>query len=460
MEGSLHPSQLGWLPLTKLTSFKRMQTFLQPEPAGLGSVDAIANALQASSEVVECRKFGADGEDGAGWFVRRKAELKRAEDSMVRSLYVKGFPIAALSETPTDEEKAAVKASEDKLQLELEAWLRGLQVGTVKSVRMRRDTKGPVVNGKPTVVKGRGKFKGSIFVEFADKAAVDAFLALDLKPTFNGAELESMTKSAYVEMKRLIYAPDSKPIAGPSAVPRNPRSNSAKPFNAWAEHLVGPHGVPAAPAAAGADGAAAGKDSRKRKADDGVQEREVLFDGVRFTARKLESGDIEIVDEATVGTKDGEWTNKVLRFNVGSKAAGGAQEDGEHFNFAELKKRCTPLARPGFFSLLGESNRPIAALPEDKDKMAQDRPSEFPVKLTAPPTIGSAADAAAAAPKTTDDRQTSYPAKGQASFRDTITDELLDKLKADVGTFEGRSVEWVRVSRKLSSSSAPLETVC
>ena len=442
-EGSIHPFHLGWFPLARLTSFKRMQPHLAAPPAGLGSIDAVAAAL-SSSALVEAHKFGAEGEEGAGWYVRRKSDLKRPEDAMDRSVYAKGFPTFEVAENPTPEQRAEVKAKEDQLQIELEAFFRGLAVGAVKAVRMRRDTKGPVVNGKPTLVKGRGKFKGSVFVEFAQTDSVAAFLALEPKPAFNGAELELMSKAAYVEMKRLIYAPDSAPVAGPSAVPRNPHAKNARPFNAWAEKLVGARGFPKKvdvpePRTNGKE-----LNSKKRKADDdgAEQTREVLFDGVRFTARKLASGEVEIVDEATVGTEAGKWTNKVLKFVIQSNAADGAKQDGAHVNFGDLKKLCFPIVKPGFFSLLDKPAGPAAGeAPEAAPK------SEFPVKLTAPPTIGSAAAApAAVAAPATDARQQAYPARGQAAFRDEVTDEILAKIQADIASFDGRSVEWVRVS--------------
>lgn len=431
-----------------------MQPHLAAPPAGLGSVDAVAAALDKSS-LVEAKKFGAEGEEGAGWYVRRTSELKRPEDAMDRSVYAKGFPTFELAEAPTAEQRTEVKQKEDQLQIELEAWARGLNVGDVKAVRMRRDTKGPVINGKPTLVKGRGKFKGSVFVEFAQVDSVPAFLALDPKPTFNGAELEVMSKAAYVEMKRLIYAPDSAPIAGAAAVPRNPHSKNARPFNAWAEKLVGPRGFPRKVDLPEPRTNSNGKDAnlKKRKADGEAgeeQSREILFDGVRFTARKTAAGEVEIVDEANVGTEAGKWTNKVLKFTINSKAPDGAREEGAPVNFGDLKKMCFPIVKPGFFSLL--DHKPAAEVQAEPEAPK----SEFPVKLTAPPTIGSAADAPAPATvaPTSDSRSQAYPARGQAAFRDEVTDEILAKIKSDIGSFEGRTIEWVRVSRKCLSSSA------
>lgn len=148
---------LGWLPLEKLASFKRMQPYLEAPPAGLGSVDAIADVVKQSN-LVEVHKFGQEGETGAGWYVRRKTNLSKPEDAMQRSVYVKGFP-ATEKNGETDEERKEIKAKEDELQKRLESWARDLNVGKVLSVRMRREDR-PGVDGKPPI-KGKGKFKVS-----------------------------------------------------------------------------------------------------------------------------------------------------------------------------------------------------------------------------------------------------------------------------------------------------------
>ncbi|BGP54483.1 hypothetical protein JCM8202_001563 [Rhodotorula sphaerocarpa] len=444
---------LGWLPLEKLASFKRMQPYLEAPPAGFGSVDAIAEVIKPSS-LIEVHKFGTDGETGAGWYVRRKSALSKPEDAMQRSVYVKGFP-ATEKDGETDEERKEVKAKEDELQKRLEAWARELGVGKVLSLRMRREDK-PGIEGKPPL-KGKGKFKGSVFIEFAEKESVDKFLALDPKPTFEGAELEIKTKLDYVEEKRKLYAPDSAPITGASkdAIPKNPYSRSSKPFNAWAEKLVGEDGFPVKPSAV----AAARANGKKRGAeDDGeAEEREIMYDGVRFKARRTggKDGKVEIVDEATVGQGEGGWsTGKVLRFTIAKKdgsTSADAKEDGGKFDFASLKKRLEPVAKPAFVQLLDE--RTIAPLPSgDKDSAMKDAKSEFPARLNAPPEIKSAAEvksdaaAPAAEASTSSSGAQQYPARGQASFKEALTDDMLEKLKSEVSEIDGRKVEWVRVS--------------
>lgn len=145
---------LGWLPLDKLASFKRMQPYLEAPPTGLGSVDAIAEVVKGSS-LVEVHKFGADGETGAGWYVRRKSPLTKPADAMERSVYAKGFP-ATEKDGETDEEREKIRAGELDLQKKLEQWARDLDVGKVLSLRMRREDK--ITEGK-NPLKGKGKFK-------------------------------------------------------------------------------------------------------------------------------------------------------------------------------------------------------------------------------------------------------------------------------------------------------------
>lgn len=135
-----------------------MAPYLEAPPTGLGGIDEVAKALEASTEV-EARKFGEEGQEGAGWYVRKSAELARPVDVLDRSIYVKGFPV----EEPKDdseEAKRAVREKELDLQKRLENWARSLNAGKVLSLRMRREDKAPVGDRKSTV-KGGGKFKVS-----------------------------------------------------------------------------------------------------------------------------------------------------------------------------------------------------------------------------------------------------------------------------------------------------------
>ena len=78
--------------------------------------------------------------------------------------------------------------------------------------------------------------------------------------------------------------------------------------------------------------------------------------------------------------------------------------------------------------------------------------SEFPTRLNAPPEIKSSADVKkddapeASTSSASGSGAQQYPARGQASFKEVVTDETFDKLKSEVGEIDGRKVEWVRVS--------------
>lgn len=147
----------GWVPISTIASFSRMKKF-RP-------VSAVVDALRQSKELLEVSE---DGES-----VRRKLPLvepkkEEIEAARARSIYAKGFP---------DESKG--------LQIELEKYFEGY--APVKEVRMRRtDDK---------------KFKNSVFVEFSSVEDAKKFLEADPKPTYNGTELLTMSKNAYIEMK-------------------------------------------------------------------------------------------------------------------------------------------------------------------------------------------------------------------------------------------------------------------
>lgn len=237
-------------------------------------------------------------------------------------------------------------------------------------------------------------------------------------------------RTTYVEEKRLIYAPNSKAETAKPAPPK-----SVRPFNAWAEKLVGAQGFPAAPGAISARSGDKGDKGNKRKADDSVvEERDILFDGVKFTARKT-GPLVEIVDRDTIGLGEGGWpVGKVLRFTVSKKdgtadmGAGAETEQGEYFNFTAVKLALLPICKPAFVSLLPAA-RPIAALPTGTTSMAVDTPAA-PV---APVVVDSS-------------NPQEYPTLGQVSFREVVTEEILAKLRADVGVWEGRTLTWVRAS--------------
>ncbi|KAI9754829.1 MAG: hypothetical protein M1815_005400 [Lichina confinis] len=147
-----------------LHSFKRMRRF-QP-------FEAVVAALKESKmlEVIDDES------------VRRKVPLtkeamgttakegkKIIEDkTLPRSVYAKGFG----DETPTT-------------QFEIEAFF--AQYGPTNALRLRRTT--------------TGLFKSSVFVEFSNEEAQQAFLALEPKPKWKGNDLLIKSKNDYVQGK-------------------------------------------------------------------------------------------------------------------------------------------------------------------------------------------------------------------------------------------------------------------
>ena len=143
------------VPLSDICSFKRMRRF-QP-------YSAVVAALKNSKQVV------VEGEEGKET-VRRKqpydpSKRQRVED---RSIYAKGFG---------DEEPST--------QFDIEAFF--AQYGTFNSVRLRRYTD--------------KSFKGSVFVEWADKETAEKFLALDPAPKWRDHPLLIMSKLEYMAQK-------------------------------------------------------------------------------------------------------------------------------------------------------------------------------------------------------------------------------------------------------------------
>jgi len=145
------------VPLAEVAKFGRMKRF-QP-------YEAIVEALKTSKTIE------LSGEPGKE-IIKRKvplvlnqgSELGRAKEA--RSIYAKGFG---------DEEATT--------QFDIEAFF--AEYGPTNAVRLRRDDETKA-------------FKGSVFVEFETEELAKNFLALDPKPKWKDAELEIISKGAYV----------------------------------------------------------------------------------------------------------------------------------------------------------------------------------------------------------------------------------------------------------------------
>lgn len=126
--------------------------------------EAVVAALKESKKLV------VSGEEGKESIARREPfdPAKTQDDLETRSVYAKGF----------GEEKPST-------QFDIEALFARFNV--VKSVRLRRTP--------------MGEFKGSVFVEFETPEQVEAFLALDPKPEWQGQPLEIRSKASYVQEK-------------------------------------------------------------------------------------------------------------------------------------------------------------------------------------------------------------------------------------------------------------------
>ncbi|CCG83011.1 Lupus La protein [Taphrina deformans PYCC 5710] len=169
----------GWADLRSVANFKRMRRF-QP-------YTAVVEAMRTSTEL---------DVDESGEKIRRKTELKpftATNGPVARSVYVKNLP----EETKT-------------MQVDLEKYFE--QYGKVKVVRLRRTDE--------------GLFKGSVFVEFSTLEEKDSFLqkgTAEEKLKYDDAELEVMSKKAYLDMKEQQYGG------------KFPQNNSKRSFNAFAK---------------------------------------------------------------------------------------------------------------------------------------------------------------------------------------------------------------------------------
>ncbi|KAK7958245.1 La protein-like protein [Apiospora saccharicola] len=163
------------IPLTTITSFKRMRRF-QPQ-------SAVITALKESNFIV------IEGEEGNETIRRQKAwDPTKTTKLEERSVYVKGFG----NEIPST-------------QFDIEAFF--TQYGEIHSVRLRRGDD--------------GGFKGSVFVEWADQETAEKFMALDPKPTWKEHDLLIMWKAEYTRQKNEAIR-DGK---------IQPKNNHGKPFH-------------------------------------------------------------------------------------------------------------------------------------------------------------------------------------------------------------------------------------
>lgn len=146
--------------LSLLCSFSRMRRF---KP-----YSAVVEALKASKHLIV---EGSEGEET----IRRKQPYIEADDKQrevdERSTYVKGF----------GEEQSST-------QFDVEAFF--TQFGEFKSIRLRR-----------TSPAEKSIFKGSVFVEWADKETADKFLALEPKPLWKEHPMKFLSKVEYKKLK-------------------------------------------------------------------------------------------------------------------------------------------------------------------------------------------------------------------------------------------------------------------
>lgn len=177
------PMGTGWIPLSTILSFKRMQEITSHSSRSATICEfAIVNALRAS--------YPSSDKDGLlevsenGELIRRKKELVPPSQTgqIDRSVYVKGFPEESEEDSKRGGGRGGKNYSFSPLQKQLESWFESLGCGRVNAVRMRRDE--------------QKKFKQSVFVEFATVESAKSFLELDPKPTYPDQEkpVETMAK--------------------------------------------------------------------------------------------------------------------------------------------------------------------------------------------------------------------------------------------------------------------------
>ncbi|KAI1082715.1 hypothetical protein F5B20DRAFT_481222 [Whalleya microplaca] len=186
------------VPLSLICSFSRMRRF---KP-----YSAVVDALKSSNFLVV---EGAEGEET----VRRKnpydpAKSKRHQMDE-RSSYIKGF----------GEEQTST-------QFDIEAFLSSY--GEFNSVRLRR------------VEDEKRAFKGSVFVEWADKETAERFVALKPQPTWKGYPLHILSKLEYQRQKAKEIREGRVPMKGSENFRGGRGHRGGKP-NRGSNHSRGNH---------------------------------------------------------------------------------------------------------------------------------------------------------------------------------------------------------------------------
>ncbi|ORX44006.1 La-domain-containing protein [Hesseltinella vesiculosa] len=145
----------GWIPVSSIASFKKMQTLTK-------DLDVVVAALKEGPlEFIEIN----DEKN-----VRRKEPVKDY-DHNAQTVYAKSF----------NPDRKKLDAGEVlKLQDDIQEFFE--KHGKVLAVRMRRFSGGPL----------KGKFKGSVYVEFSSPEEAEKVAAMTLE--YNGSTLQLMTK--------------------------------------------------------------------------------------------------------------------------------------------------------------------------------------------------------------------------------------------------------------------------
>ncbi|WVW87010.1 hypothetical protein I302_109066 [Kwoniella bestiolae CBS 10118] len=343
----------GWVPLKTILTFKRMKEFQEIGQPFV--VYALKKKIQEEGKdplVV----LSADGDN-----VRRKRPLEPNATAWTRSAYVKGF-----GEDDVEGNK------QEKIEKYFD------QFGKINAVRMRRadlEEKGP--SGK-----GKGKFKGSVFVEFAYEQDMKSFLAKETIPKFteDGEEMSKMSKDEYVKMKAKEKGiPDSEIHRGGKTDAK--QRDSGRKFNAFKEMDKAKKGISPSLAKIGDDVAVIGirpgfskggeKNPKKRERDEDGEERDskesrteepkpltieykgVMLECDRHTGKIIDSSKVPFENNAAVKFinhgENGDWKdlkirvskiieNPFLAFPPGSKSGTIAKSDAAVITDDELTK--------------------------------------------------------------------------------------------------------------------------